>query len=162
MFIHDSKLSYAPFNNLSFTDQDQSGSQLLPLPLTDLFSEEYQSNSYLSQKSIQVFRSLSLSQEDCDNIEKHTKLQRECSDWHRQRQGRLTTSCFHDVLVLKKHTNCESLVQRILTKIDLYKSYSSYIMGKLIMKKMEEQSMYSQMRDVQYMNSLYALLQAWW
>lgn len=87
-------------------------SKMLPLPLTELCSEECKrmSSQSLSKKAKENVRSLSFSQEDRDEIEKSTWLQ-ECPDWHKQRQGRLTASAFHDILVRRKQTNCESLLK---------------------------------------------------
>ena len=73
----------------------------------------------VSRRAIEIFRSLSLSQKDCENIERSTQLQSESEDWHKQRRGRLTASTFHDVLVKKNRTNCESLVKKCLFEQDI-------------------------------------------
>ena len=101
--------------------QPEATCQVLPSPLTELYSEEYRSMSStsVSKRAIEIFRSLSLSQKDCNNIERSTQLQRESEDWHKQRQGRLTASIFHDVLVKKNGTSCESLVKKCVVKTDI-------------------------------------------
>ena len=98
----------------SVSKPPEATSQVLPSPLTELYSEEYRSMSStsVSKRAIEIFQSLSLSQKDCNNIVRSTQLQRECEDWHKQRQGRLTASIFHDVLVKKNGSSCESLVKK--------------------------------------------------
>ena len=111
--------------NLSQITEQPSGApcmfKVLPLPLAELYSEEYRkmSSQSLSEKAKEIFRSLSYSQEQCDEIEKRTQLQRACPDWHKQRQGRLTASNFHDVLVKRKQSNCTSLLKKILSQKDI-------------------------------------------
>ena len=110
------------FGDEHFDDQPQFNTSMLPLPLTELYSEEYRHimcNQSLSERAKEIFRFLSFTQEDCDIIEKSTRLQRKCLEWHKQRKGRLTASVFHDVMVKKSQTNCESLVKKFLIKKDI-------------------------------------------
>ena len=118
------------FGDEHFDDQLQFNTSMLPLPLTELYSEEYRHmcNQSLSERAKEIFRFLSFTQEDCDIIEKSTKLQRKCLEWHKQRKGRLTASVFHDIMVKKSQTNCESLVKKISDE-ERYQSYPSHKMG---------------------------------
>ena len=64
-----------------------------------------------------------LSQIDCENIEKDTRLQSECEEWHRQRNGRLTASVFHDI-----YTKVNTMIKYPSKKLNLT-SLVSNIMG---------------------------------
>ncbi len=94
---------------------------VLPPPLTDLFSKESEvlSGPALLKKAEEVFQSLALTKAEAEHIEKATKKQRECTEWYRQRAGRLTSSTFHNIYVRKKQSNPDVLVKRLLSKKDI-------------------------------------------
>ena len=86
----------------------------------------------------QVFCSTKVSKEGAEMIEKHTRLQRECMEWHNQRRGRLTASVFHDVF-RHKQGNTVLLVSRLLKPNDL-----TTLPGVLLMKARQETFIYTQ------------------
>ena len=90
---------------------------ILPPSLMELFSKEAGvliGPSLL--KRAEVFQSLTLTKSEAECIEKATKKHRECTEWYKQRDGRLTSSSFHDIYIRKKQSNPEVLVRRLLSK----------------------------------------------
>jgi len=108
-------------NESELSSDSDEVSVALPSSLMELYTEEYRnmSSTTVSEKAKEIFQSLSLSQEDCQNIERSTRLQNQSEDWHKQRQGRLTASIFHNVLTKKSKTSCDSLVRTCLIKKDI-------------------------------------------
>ena len=94
---------------------------MLPLPLTELFSKEFQalSGQPLLEKAKEVFHCMTISTHESALVEKATRNQRECTEWYRQREGRLTASSFHDVYVRKNQSDPAALVKKLLTKKSL-------------------------------------------
>lgn len=59
------------------------------------------------------------SEEECKDIERYTRNQRENSLWYEQRCGRVTASCFHDITSRKNTSSPDNLVMRFLTRKDI-------------------------------------------
>ena len=97
------------------------GCNMLPLPLTELFSKEFQalSGQPLLEKAKEVFQCMTISTHESALVEKATRNQRECTEWYRQREGRLTASSFHDVFVRKNQSDPVALVKKLLTRKSL-------------------------------------------
>ena len=72
----------------------------LPSPLTGLYSDEYEGidDDSVLTKAKELFQSISISDKQAKLIEKATRAQRVCTEWTKQRVGRLTASSFHDIL----------------------------------------------------------------
>ena len=62
---------------------------------------------------------MTLSQHESALIEEATRNQRKCDEWYRQREGRLTASSFHDVLVRRNQSDPSALVKKLLTRKNL-------------------------------------------
>ena len=90
----------------------------LPPSLMELFSKEagVLSGPSLLKRAEEVFQSLTLTKSEAECIEKATKKQRDCTEWYKQREGRLTSSSFHDIYIRKKQSNPQVLVRRLLSK----------------------------------------------
>lgn len=54
----------------------------------DFISHPYSSLSELNDKKIQYLNTLKLIKEEIIDLEKNTKRQHECEDWHRERKKR--------------------------------------------------------------------------
>ena len=88
----------------------------LPPPLTELYCSEYEDmddNSILNRAK-EVFQGISITDEQAELIESATRAQRACSEWMKQRVGRLTASSFHDVFVRRDITDPEPLIKHIM------------------------------------------------
>ena len=70
-------------------------------------------NSILNRAK-EVFQGISISEEQAKLIESATRAQRACSEWMKQRVGRLTASSFHDVFVRRDTTDPEPLIKHIM------------------------------------------------
>ena len=109
---------------LSTSEADPSSQPVSPLiskfPDTpiELFNTLFTNRQSYEEMAQQVFCSTKVSKEGAEMIEKHTRLQRECMEWHNQRRGRLTASVFHDVF-RHKQGNAVLLVSRLLKPNDL-------------------------------------------
>ena len=81
-----------------------------------LFDEQYRqlSEADLKFAAERIFIGLSITDEQCKQIEKATYLQSKSDEWTRQRNGRLTASNFHDVFVRKVTTNPVTIVWRVM------------------------------------------------
>ena len=92
----------------------------LPLPLTALYSDKYKCFDDASLKKLvwDMFNSITISEEECKDMERYTRNQRENSLWYEQRCGRLTASCFHDIVSRKNTSSPDNLVMRFLTRKD--------------------------------------------
>ena len=99
----------------------ESGKPTFPMPLMQFFKEKLTSTAEndLSTITKHLYFSLILTADECLVIEKVTRSQRESEEWFKHREGRLTASSFHSILTLRKQTNPENLVQRILTAQDI-------------------------------------------
>lgn len=100
---------------------DQLNGLVLPPPITEMFLGEHTnlSSQALLDKALEVFSSIAITQEDCTNIEENTRLQRECIDWYKQREGRLTASFFHEILVQRKQSDPDLLVKKLLSDVNI-------------------------------------------
>ena len=98
-----------PLHDVTKTDHDENS---LPLPLTALYSDNYKCLDDISlKKSVRdVFNSITISKKECKCIERYTRSQRENSLWYEQRCGRLTASCFHDIVSRKSTSSPDNLV----------------------------------------------------
>lgn len=95
----------------------------LPISLTKLFQETNckLTSTELKEKCKETFQSLSVTQEQCQALEKATQKQSKSGLWHQYRAGRLTTSLFHDIV----HTNLSDPAKSLLKKIMSYGSHFS-------------------------------------
>ena len=100
------------------TDREENS---LPIPLTALYSDNYKclDDSSLKKSVLDVFNSITISEEECKYIERYTRSQRENSLWYEQRCGRVTASCFHDIVSRKKNSSPDNLVTRFLRREDI-------------------------------------------
>jgi len=85
-------------------------------PLTDLYDENYQllSATDLWVSAEKIFVELSITNVECQEIEKATRLQSKSVEWKKQRNGKLTASMFYDVFVRKATTKPFALIQCIM------------------------------------------------
>ena len=76
----------------------------LHLPLPEYFKKHnlIHKNRSLPNTAEQLCISLTISKKECSKIEHATHNQRTSTDWHHQRQGRLTASAFHTILWYEK------------------------------------------------------------
>ena len=93
----------------------------LPLSLTEYFSEKVKGLSDLQvvDKAKKLFQCITLSKHQCELVEMATQCQRQCNEWYRQREGRLTSSSFHEILVRRKQNDASALLKRLLTRKDI-------------------------------------------
>lgn len=113
-------LSDSPSTSQQADYGSQNDCNIPPPPLTNLFCEEFQalSGQILLEKAKVVFQGLTISKNESELIEMATRNQRESTEWYRQREGRLTASSFHDVLVRKKQSDPAALVKKLLIQKD--------------------------------------------
>ena len=86
----------------------------LPPHLSRLYSIDNHllSREHLTSKCLEVFTSLTCSQDQVDKVEVLTRRQSKCSLWFEYRKGRLTASNFHEIC----HTNSDSISNISLVK----------------------------------------------
>lgn len=108
----------SPLGDVTNIDHEENS---LPLPLTALYSDKYKClDDTSSKKSVwDMFNSITISEEECKGIKQYTQNQRENSLWYEQRCGRLTASCFHDIVSRKNTSSPDNLVMRFLTRKDI-------------------------------------------
>ena len=99
----------------------ESGEPTFPTSLMQFFKKKLSSTAEndLSSISKHLYFTLTLTDQECSMIEKLTKNQRESKRWFEYREGRLTASSFHSIYTLRKQTNPENLVHRILSAKDI-------------------------------------------
>lgn len=87
----------SPLGDVTNTDHEEKS---LPLLLTALYSDKYKclDDASLKKSVWDMFNSITVSEEECKDIERYTRNQRENSLWYQQRCGRLTASCFQDIV----------------------------------------------------------------
>jgi len=94
---------------------DKSGSindSLMPAPLTALYQAEYEQMD--NEGQLRLFFEISISNIEADAIKNATVAQHDCAEWKHHRNGQLTASLFHDVLVQKPTTNPKPLLKKIM------------------------------------------------
>ena len=72
------------------------------------------SEADLKAAAERLFFGLTITDEQCKQIEKAICLQSKSDEWTRQRNGRLTASNFHDVFVRKVTTNPVTIVWHVM------------------------------------------------
>ncbi|KAL4084608.1 hypothetical protein QTP88_027539 [Uroleucon formosanum] len=80
----------------------------------DLDSYPDLSLSELNDKKILYLNTLKLTKEEIIALEKSTKRQHECEDWHRERKKRLTASVFGKICKLRKTTSRAKTIESLL------------------------------------------------
>ncbi|CAI6367305.1 unnamed protein product [Macrosiphum euphorbiae] len=80
----------------------------------DLDSYPDLSLSELNDKKILYLNTLKLTKEEIIALEKSTKRQHECEDWHRERKKRLTASVFGKICKLRKTTSRAKTIEALL------------------------------------------------
>ena len=93
----------------------------LPSPVTDHFRSMCIniSGDDVTNTAKQLFYLLNYSMDECQKIEEATRMQRDCTEWLRQREGRLTASSFHTILNMRKQTDPTAVAGRLLNKQDI-------------------------------------------
>ena len=88
----------------------------IPSPLTALHQANYEqmNDEELLKEAEKLFYTLNISDAEVHAIRNATIDQHNCAAWTEQRQGRLTASVFHDVLVRKSSTSPVPLVMKIM------------------------------------------------
>ena len=96
-----------------------SNTNVLPLPLTELYDIKYcaLSQKALAEKADELFINLKISEIQRREIERATREQRNCTEWQQQRKGHITASNFHDILTAKGIS--ESLFKKFTTERNL-------------------------------------------
>ena len=84
-----------------------SNEATLPIPLLQHFKEKLKS---ITEKDLctiaqHLYFSITITAEESCAIERGTQHQRECQDWFKHREGRLTASSFHSIWTLRAQQN---------------------------------------------------------
>ena len=89
-------------------EEESHDAQDLPLPLNQVAEKFASGHKGEGEGEVTIvtgfLKSLHLSQNQCDSIEKATRAQSQCTEWVEQRKGRITASKFHEV-----HTKVKTL-----------------------------------------------------
>ena len=99
----------------ALADTETSQCDALPSPLTDYFRTMCNEDD-VTNTAKQLFYSLNITKQECRRIEEATRMQRDCTEWFQQREGRLTASSFHSVLNMRKQTDPATVAKKFLNK----------------------------------------------
>ena len=99
----------------------ENGEPTFPMSPMQFFKEKLSSTieNDLSSIAKHLYFTLILNDQECSLIEQLTKSQRENKRWFEYREGQLTALSFHSIYTLRKQTNPENLVHRILSAKDI-------------------------------------------